>query len=529
MAVDHKDIATLTPLFLNTVYKHFKNEVPDSNWDLKLHLGIIMLKSFLERSKHKTIEKQQKSLGKAYLPSGLSTLITKATIPETCRSQAEDIMAGLLSGQEEKVGWRWKEDPMKQNPLKGEWVESKTRKKFTNADRVILFIHGGAYFMGSAAQHRFLIQKVAKAGAARAFSFDYRLAPQSPFPAALVDTLAAYFYLTQPPADAGFEPISPKNIIIMGDSAGGGLALSTLLVLRDACLPQPAGAACWSPWVDLFHSLPSIFSNHATDYVPNGFVHKASPANPIKDYTNINDRLSRVQYYAFNSALTIPYVSPILAEDLGGLGEIFITCGNCERLRDESILFAHKAAKTHPNIFNVPRREGQRAYPPSKVSLNVFEAMPHVFQLFIFHPAAINAVKRTGDWIRKVIPEPVANDNKSDFDFPHRSFSCHSSASSASSASSHRSHNSYSSQHNHDVPIISPPSPTKITEEHTFSYEDEIDDEFSMFTNKHIDVKGNCRQTNYMLDEGTLREWISMLGKLPDFTKHPEFLEIKKI
>lgn len=128
-----------------------------------------MLKSFLERSKHKTIEKHQKFLGKAHLPSGPSTLIKKAIIPETCRSQAEDIMAGLLSGQEEKVGWRWKEDPMKQNPLKGEWVESKTRKRFTDADRVILFIHGGGYFMGSAAQHRFFVQKVAKAGAARAF------------------------------------------------------------------------------------------------------------------------------------------------------------------------------------------------------------------------------------------------------------------------------------------------------------------------------------------------------------------------
>ncbi|CAG8532773.1 10959_t:CDS:2 [Dentiscutata erythropus] len=395
MALDPKDLAELTPMFISTVYKHFRNEIPDSNWDLRLHLAVAMLRSVLQRSKNKTIEKHQKFLAKAHLPSSHSTLVKKAIVPETCRSQAEDIMAGLLSGQEEKVGWRWKDDPMKQTPLRGEWVESKTRKKSTDVDRVILYVHGGAYILGSAAQHRFLIQKIAKEGAARAFGFDYRLAPQSPFPAALIDTLAAYLYLIQPPSDAGFEPINPKNIIIMGDSAGGGLALSTMLVLRDAGLPQPVGAA-------------------STDYLPSGLIYKASPANPIKDNTDIKQRLSRIQYYAYNSALDIPYVSPILADDLGGLGEIFITCGNNERLRDESILFANKAAKTNPELFNTPRKEGQRSYPPTKVNLNIFEAMPHVFQLFLFHPTAINAIKRTGKWIRKVIPEPDNGDNKSE-------------------------------------------------------------------------------------------------------------------
>lgn len=146
--------------------------------------------------------------------------------------------------------------------------------------------------------------------------------------------------------------------------------------------------------------------------------------------------------------------------------------------------------------------------------------MPHVFQLFVFHPAAINAVKRTGDWIRRVIPEPIVGSNKSDSSYRSCSYL------SSSSTTSHRSNHSYSSQHSRDAPIISPPSPTKITEELTFSYEDEIDDEFTMFTNKHIDVKGVCRRANDMLDEQTLREWVSLLGKLPDFSKYPEFFEI---
>ncbi|CAJ0828252.1 13317_t:CDS:2 [Entrophospora sp. SA101] len=467
MAVDPKDIATLTPKFLSTLYKHFKNEVPDSNWDLKLHISVIMLKSFLERSRHKTIERQQK-LSKAHMPSPPSIAVKKNFIPETCRSQAEDIMSGLLSGKEEKIGWRWKEDICKQQPIKAEWVEAKNRKKITTVDRVILYIHGGAYFLGSAAQHRFLIQKVVKASAARAFSVDYRLAPQSPFPAALVDMLAAYLYLIQPPTDAGFEPINPQNIVVMGDSAGGGLTIALLMVLRDAGLPQPVGGVCWSPWVDLYHSLPSIFDNSTTDYIPNGFVHKASPANPIKDYTDVQQRLDRIQYYAYNSALDLPYVSPIMADDLGGLGQLYITCGNGERL-----------------------------------------PMPHVFQLFIFHPSSISSIQRTGAFIRKAIPEKTVAVYNS---FSNKNFSPL-------------------------LPLLLPPSSLLVSSNisrdipllNTFPI-DEIDDleedisEF--FVSKYIDCKGVCKTKNHILDEVTLHDWLNRLGKLPDFSLHPEFLEL---
>ncbi|CAJ0634639.1 20661_t:CDS:2 [Entrophospora sp. SA101] len=443
MAVDPKDIATLTPKFLSTLYKHFKNEVPDSNWDLKLHISVIMLKSFLERSRHKTIERQQK-LSKAHMPSPPSIAVKKNFIPETCRSQAEDIMSGLLSGKEEKIGWRWKEDICKQQPIKAEWVEAKNRKKITTVDRVILYIHGGAYFLGSAAQHRFLIQKVVKASAARAFSVDYRLAPQSPFPAALVDMLAAYLYLIQPPTDAGFEPINPQNIVVMGDSAGGGLTIALLMVLRDAGLPQPVGGVCWSPWVDLYHSLPSIFDNSTTDYIPNGFVHKASPANPIKDYTDVQQRLDRIQYYAYNSALDLPYVSPIMADDLGGLGQLYITCGNGERLRDEAAIPEKTVA-----VYN------------SFSNKNFSPLLP-----LLLPPSSLLV----------------------------------------------------SSNISRDIPLLN-----------TFPI-DEIDDleedisEF--FVSKYIDCKGVCKTKNHILDEVTLHDWLNRLGKLPDFSLHPEFLEL---
>ncbi|CAG8651500.1 12308_t:CDS:2, partial [Ambispora leptoticha] len=467
-------------------------EITDSNWDLKLHLGVTLLRNFLKLGKNFTIEKHQKVLSRAHFPSPPSVSVRKATIPETCRSQAEDILAGLLSGQEEKVGWRWREDPIKQRPLRGEWVESKKRKKRTAVDRVILYIHGGAYFYGSAAQHRFLIQKVAKYGGARALSIDYRLAPQSPFPAALVDVLAAYFYLIDPPADAGFEPISPKNIVVMGDSAGGGLTIALNMVLRDAGLPKPVAGVCWSPWVDLFHSLPSCYTNAETDYVPNGFVHKASPANPIKDYRDIKQRLERVHYYAHNSALDIPYVSPILANDLGGLGNLFITCGKGERLRDEAILFAYKAAKTHPEVFDI-KKEGRHPYPPTKVHLYVYDAMPHVFQMFLFHPVAISAIKQSAIFIRKVIPEPPT---------------------ASTTQSQHHPAENASDSSGSDISLL--------------DEEDEnLEDENEVLVQRYCDIKGKIREKNEkdVIAPSVLKEWVKLLGKFPDFKAYPEYLE----
>lgn len=83
---------------------------------------------------------------------------------------------------------------------------------------------------------------------ASVFAFNYRLAPQHPFPAAVEDALAAYLYLIHPPEDSGAKPIDPKDIVIAGDSAGGGLTFALLLALRDAGLPVPAGAMTLSPW-----------------------------------------------------------------------------------------------------------------------------------------------------------------------------------------------------------------------------------------------------------------------------------------
>ena len=111
-------------------------------------------------------------------------------------------------------------------------------------DKVIVYVHGGGYVMGSAGSHRDMTGRLSKAASARVLSLNYRMAPEHPFPAAVDDTVAAYKWLLD-------QGIKPANIAIAGDSAGGGLAFAGLLAIRDAGHPVPAAGVGISPWVDM--------------------------------------------------------------------------------------------------------------------------------------------------------------------------------------------------------------------------------------------------------------------------------------
>lgn len=171
--------------------------------------------------------------------------------------------------------WQWR-GPSEE--LKGEWIEMRNhynqlQKTNEHCNRVILYIHGGAFFFGSIDTHRYMMQRHARKLKGRVFAPDYRLAPQFPFPCGLHDCMAAYLWL--------LESYESKEIIIAGDSAGGGMALSMLVIMRDQGIPLPAGGILISPWVDLTHSFPSIVEDNPGDYIPSyGFRHKPSPAWP---------------------------------------------------------------------------------------------------------------------------------------------------------------------------------------------------------------------------------------------------------
>ena len=174
-----------------------------------------------------------------------------------------------------KTWWQWRRP---EQPLRAEWIEMKKeyherKRTGEKCERVILYVHGGAYYFGSVDEHRYQMQRHARKLRARVLSPRYRLAPQFPFPCGLFDCLATYFYL--------LEHFDPTQIIFAGDSAGGGMILSMLVVLRDQGQPLPAGTILISPWVDLTHSFPSVAGDGIGDYIPpHGFHHKPSMAWP---------------------------------------------------------------------------------------------------------------------------------------------------------------------------------------------------------------------------------------------------------
>lgn len=152
--------------------------------------------------------------------------------------------------------------------------------------RCVLYAHGGGYYFGSVDQERYSIQRFARKIRGRVLAVNYRLAPQYPFPCAIQDLLAAYLFLIRPPEGSAHRAVRPERIIIAGDSAGGGLSLALLQIIRDSGLPAPAGGVLISPWCDFTHSFPSIFTNTDTDVIPvTGLsLHKPSPLWPPPPY-----------------------------------------------------------------------------------------------------------------------------------------------------------------------------------------------------------------------------------------------------
>ncbi len=223
--------------------------------------------------------------------------------------------------------------------------------------RAILYLHGGAYTIGSPTTHRGLAGRIACAARARILLIDYRLAPEHPFPAALEDALASYAWLL----DKGF---APEHLAIGGDSAGGGLTLATAISLRDADRPLPAALFLISPWTDLTFSGHSIKSRANRD-----------PVLTITDEWLENP-------YAGDYPLDHPLLSPLFA-DLRGLPPTFIQVGSEEILYDDS---ARLEAKL--NAAGVRNQ------------FEVWDGMWHVFQGFApYIPEAQTAIERIGAFL----------------------------------------------------------------------------------------------------------------------------------
>jgi epsilon-lactone hydrolase len=230
-------------------------------------------------------------------------------------------------------------------------------------DRHVLFLHGGGYVTGSPLLYRHFTWRIATAIRAGVLAVDYRLAPEHPFPAALNDALAAYRWLV-----AGIA--GPPRTAVMGDSAGGGLALALLLRLRDAGLELPAAAIALSPWTDLALTGASLSLNVKSDPMLN-----AADARLFADC------------YLAGADPRHPYASPLYGNP-AGLPPTLIHVGGDEILRDDAVRMAETL-----------RAAGCR------VEIEVWHRMPHVWHLFApVLPEAGQAIANIAAFADQVFP-----------------------------------------------------------------------------------------------------------------------------
>jgi acetyl esterase/lipase len=245
--------------------------------------------------------------------------------------------------------------------LPAEWVAAPG----SHPGRVVLYLHGGGYVIGSINTHRSLVARISAASGARGLAIDYRLAPEHPHPAAVEDATAAYRWLLE-------QGIEPARIAVAGDSAGGGLTLATLLALRDAGDPLPAAGVCLSPWTDLEGSGASAQPGAVDD--------------PLLHYEGLVEMARH--YVGEEGDLRDPLAAP-LHGDYAGLPPLLIQVGTREILLDDSTRVAERARAAGVDV-----------------TLEPWEGLIHVWQMFgaLGVPEADEAVTRIGEFVRKHLP-----------------------------------------------------------------------------------------------------------------------------
>ncbi|MBM4384320.1 MAG: alpha/beta hydrolase fold domain-containing protein [Deltaproteobacteria bacterium] len=226
------------------------------------------------------------------------------------------------------------------------------------AERVLVYVHGGGYTMGSLATHRALCGRLSRLAGLRVLNVAYRLAPEHPHPAAVEDGVAAVRWVYA-------QGVAPARVAIAGDSAGGGLTLATLLALRDAGDALPAAAVCISPWTDLAATGESIRTKASVDPM----VTEAPLREMARAYLGGKD--SRT-----------PLASPLYA-DLRGLPPLLLQVGDAELLLDDATRLASRARDAGVDV-----------------TLEVWEEMFHVWHAFAeILPEAQRACERIAAWL----------------------------------------------------------------------------------------------------------------------------------
>ncbi len=244
-----------------------------------------------------------------------------------------------------------------QDGVRGEWLRP---SELRLPDTVLLYFHGGGYVSCSARGHRPITTTLARLIGCRVFSLEYRLAPEHPFPAPVEDALAAFQWLLA-------QGVSPQNIALAGDSAGGGLVMATLVALRERGIALPGCAACIAPLVD-------VTGEHA-------FTNPKSCAMFFPE-----DGRAFAKVYLNGASPQSPLASPLLA-DMKGMPPLLIQVAEKELLYDDAVRLHQKAAAS-----GVESR------------LHVYHGLPHVWHVFVGTvPEALEALDEIAEFVKEHI------------------------------------------------------------------------------------------------------------------------------
>lgn len=228
--------------------------------------------------------------------------------------------------------------------------------------KVLMYCHGGGYATGSNHTHKPLLTQICKSAGVRGLLFEYRLAPEHPYPAAIEDAVEVYKHLLK-------EGYSPDSIALGGDSAGGGLSMATLYRLRSLGIPLPSCVILLSPWLDLTASSDSLLVNESHDAM-----------------INVEAMEYYIKNYAGDADVRNPEISPLFG-DVKGLPPMYIQVCKNEVLLDDSLSFHQKCKEQ-----NISCR------------LDVYGDLLHVWQAFWpVLPEARRANKELGLFVGKML------------------------------------------------------------------------------------------------------------------------------
>lgn len=422
-----KAILPQVPGLSYAAFQHSIGATPTSKfWDLRTEMTVAVLRRMMtsRTGKPPSITKIQ---GMTLRDPGVKgkMWVAKATMQKPAENDVRDLVVRTVEEMKEgpisftspesadvPFEWTtWRSEAGKDEAL----PEISEQEKYTRlmaeptrtSDTTILYFHGGAYYLCGNPTHRAMVSLLAKEAKGRVASIAYRLAPQTAFPGQLLDAFTSYLNLLYPPPGSFHEAVRPEHIVLAGDSAGGNLSIALLQFLlqlhrssgtdgvpivkfngRDVHVPLPAGATANSGWFDIARALPSIQTNADFDYLPGTDKEDVLSTFPSDEAWPADP--PRGDLFCDLSLLDHPLVSPVVAPDWARSPPLWF-CAGREMLYDEVTAVASRAAQ-----------QGVR------VQFEMYEAMPHCFQLLMPHRAnSARCLANWGDFCRRCVEEPA--------------------------------------------------------------------------------------------------------------------------